>query len=74
MNWLVGFFQSIAQLIISVFNFIIDGIKAVITLIGVIPSYITFVFNLFLLLPGFIQVVFGLIFIILILWLVRSII
>ena len=74
MNWLVSFFQSVAGLIVSLVNFLIDGLKAVVDLIGIIPKYITYVYSLFALMPYVLQVFIFLIFIILILWLVRSII
>lgn len=74
MSWLVSFFQAAAGLIVSLVNFLIDGLKAVVELIGIVPKYITYVYSLFTLMPAVLQVFIFLIFIILILWLVRSIV
>lgn len=74
MSWLVSFFQAAAGLIVSLVNFLIDGLKAVVDLIGIIPKYIAYVYSLFTLMPTVLQVFIFLIFIILILWLVRSIV
>ena len=74
MSYLVSFFQSIAGLIVSLVNFFIDGINAVISLIDIIPKYISYVYGLFTLLPGVLQTFLFIVFIIMILWLVRSIV
>lgn len=74
MSWLVSFFQAAAGLIVSLVNFLIDGLKAVVELIGIVPKYIAYIYSLFTLMPAVLQVFIFLIFIILILWLVRSIV
>ena len=74
MSYLVSFFQSIAGIVVSLVSFLIDGLNAVVSLIDIIPKYIAYVYAIFGLLPSVLQVFLFITFIILILWLVRSIV
>lgn len=51
MSWLIDFFKSIGSLIISVFNFIIDGFVSVIKLILMIPEYVGYLTQMIQVLP-----------------------
>ena len=51
MSWLIDFFKSIGTLIISVFNFIIDGFVSVIKLIVMIPEYVSYLTQMIQVLP-----------------------
>ena len=51
MSWLIDFFKSIGDLIVSFFNFLIDGITSIIKLIVMIPEYVSYISQMFQVMP-----------------------
>lgn len=54
MSWLIDFFKSIGDLIVSFFSFLIDGITSIIKLIVMIPEYVSYVSQMFQVMPTWI--------------------
>lgn len=64
--------KSIAQLIVSIVQFVIDGIKSVIMLIVMIPQYVSYLATMISILPAWIIVFLGGIVAITVIWTIRK--
>lgn len=64
--------KSIGQLIVSIVQFFIDGIKSIIMLIVMIPQYISYVAQMISILPAWIIVFLGGIITITVIWTIRK--
>lgn len=63
--------KSIAQLIVSIIQFLIDGIKSIIMLIVMIPQYVSYLATMISILPAWIIVFLGGIVTISVIWTIR---
>lgn len=64
--------KSIGQLIVSIVQFFIDGIKSIIMLIVMIPQYISYLAQMVSILPAWIIVFLGGIITITVIWTIRK--
>lgn len=52
-DWLIDFFRSIGDIIVTLITLVIQTFTSIIQLIGLIPSYISYLAHWFALIPNF---------------------
>lgn len=68
MLWLINFFKSIADLVVTLVSMVINTLVSIVELVLMIPSYVTYIVKLINSLPNFVYVFIVIIPAIMVIW------